>query len=384
MKPSPLRQGRTVFFAVQPKYMNVDIRIVVDVSAGGVDFFFSAKEDTFVINVNKTTGIHSVSIDEKYGLKLSDDEAADFNSFENDDEIDSLKSTFIVKRDMKDDLEDSTMINVTERYQEHKLKQILASPTELIKFVRITDPHEFIVIKNLQNRLVITVPLEVHDLRSTRFYMVLHGIGSDSHNFTFGNMFFRQDQPRIDLFVFFSVFFSCFFLFLAICVILWKVKQVLEHRQAQQRHAEEMKHMASRPFSKMFVIIDESNFDDVDFMVPPSMFSSPSHPSNHHHHHKKGRNKHLVYTQVTRDLVPKMPLLPIEDKYGVRAISVEPTCDNLAAVSTVLMQLPGGSCAPVRLSLASALVALRSFPLGNGNGNGLRTYIRRRTSHMNV
>ena len=31
----PLRDGRTVFFAVQPKYLNVDIRIIVDVTQGG-------------------------------------------------------------------------------------------------------------------------------------------------------------------------------------------------------------------------------------------------------------------------------------------------------------------------------------------------------------
>ncbi|KAG1714971.1 Multiple epidermal growth factor-like domains protein 8 [Nymphon striatum] len=383
MKPNPLSQRRTVFFAVQPKYMNVDIRIVVDVSAGGVDFYFSAKEDTFVVKVNKTTGIHYVTIDDKYGLKLSDDDGVtNSNSFNKGIKLESSKSKFTVKRSLTEVLENRMMVNVTERYSAHKLKKIHASPSELIKFVRINDPHEFIVIKNLKNRLVITVPLEIHDLRSTRFYMVLHGIGSDSQNLTFGNMFFRQDQPRIDLFVFFSVFFSCFFLFLSICVIIWKVKQVFEHRQEQQRHAEEMKHMASRPFAKILVIVDESNFDDVDFMVPPSMYSSPSHPSNHHH--KKSRNKHLVYTQVTRDFVPKIPLLTIEEKHGVRAISVEPTSDNLAAVSTVLMQLPGGTCAPVRLTLASTLAAIRSFPPGYGNGNGLRTYIRRRTSHINV
>ena len=35
LDPAALLQGRTVFFAVQPKYLNVDIRITLDVTRGG-------------------------------------------------------------------------------------------------------------------------------------------------------------------------------------------------------------------------------------------------------------------------------------------------------------------------------------------------------------
>ena len=33
--PGPLMQGRTVFYAVHPRYLNVDIRITIDVLKGG-------------------------------------------------------------------------------------------------------------------------------------------------------------------------------------------------------------------------------------------------------------------------------------------------------------------------------------------------------------
>ena len=33
--PGPLHKGRTVFFVVQPKYLNVDIRVILDVTRGG-------------------------------------------------------------------------------------------------------------------------------------------------------------------------------------------------------------------------------------------------------------------------------------------------------------------------------------------------------------
>lgn len=35
-QPFTLGYGQTVLFSVQPKYLNVDIRIVIDVSAGGI------------------------------------------------------------------------------------------------------------------------------------------------------------------------------------------------------------------------------------------------------------------------------------------------------------------------------------------------------------
>ena len=34
-EPEPLLYGRTVFFTVQPKYLNVDIRVTIDVTYGG-------------------------------------------------------------------------------------------------------------------------------------------------------------------------------------------------------------------------------------------------------------------------------------------------------------------------------------------------------------
>lgn len=34
--PGALLKGRTVFFAVQPRYLNVDIRITIDVTLGGI------------------------------------------------------------------------------------------------------------------------------------------------------------------------------------------------------------------------------------------------------------------------------------------------------------------------------------------------------------
>lgn len=90
-----------------------------------------------------------------------------------------------------------------------------------------------LLLYHLFYRLIITLPHDKHDLSATRYYMALLAISSlpaqATHLVpvpTYGTVFFRQDQLHIDLFVFFSVFFSCFFLFLAVCVVGWKAKQV--------------------------------------------------------------------------------------------------------------------------------------------------------------
>ena len=139
-----------------------------------------------------------------------------------------------------------------------RYKVIEHEASGLTTYITVSSHYHILIVRNLHNRLIITLPEDVHDLRSTRFYMLLQGVGSQSDDLTFGSLFFRQDQPRIDLFVFFSVFFSCFFLFLAACVIVWKIKQSVEFRRAQQRHVVELLTMAKRPFASLTLIVEES------------------------------------------------------------------------------------------------------------------------------
>lgn len=328
--PNLLHQGRTVFFVVQPRYMNVDIRIIMDIASGAADLYLSAKEDTFVVEVNRTSGAHVVSVDRKYGVGL----AGDLTS--------ATASSAAV----------SALRNGSDA--PWLLRPRHATPAGLATYVTVRDPREFLLVRDLRHRLVVTVPQNVYDLRSTRLYLVISGASEEP---TRGSLFFRQDQTRIDLFVFFSVFFSCFFLFLAACVVVWKVKRAFDIRRARRLHAAQMEHMARRPFAKVCLsILDEEEGGDT--------FRSPLR--------KKPPRRAL------RDS-PKAVPMPCG---SVRPVAVEPTGDGAAAVTTLLVQLPGGLSAPVRLALASALVAVRSG--GGGAAGGIRAAMRRRTSHINL
>ena len=265
-KINPLHWSRTVFFAVQPRYMNVDIRIVVDVTRGGLDFFISSKDNHFIVDVNKTNGIHQILFDKHYANEVKRKQKIDLPEL-------LLKKESISNDSFYSMLSSSIFVQTQQHLPSAIPEQRYHKSTELTCHLTVSQPIEFLIIKNLQNRLVITIPQEVHDLRSTKFYMILRGVGNGTVNQTYGNLFFRQDQSRIDLFVFFSVFFSCFFLFLAGCVVIWKIKQGFDMRRARRLHAAEMKHMASRPFSIVFAHIDPSSDpDDFEFAL-----SSPAH-----------------------------------------------------------------------------------------------------------
>ncbi|KAF4801044.1 hypothetical protein TURU_037997 [Turdus rufiventris] len=58
----PLPPGRSVPFAVQPKFTNVDIRLTLDVTFGAVDLFVATSYDTFAVDVDPATGWHRVRL----------------------------------------------------------------------------------------------------------------------------------------------------------------------------------------------------------------------------------------------------------------------------------------------------------------------------------
>lgn len=68
MKPKPLHPGEMVFFAIQPRFMNVDIRIMIDVTQGKLNVFMSTHDDTYVVYPNVSTGLHEIDLDPQYGL----------------------------------------------------------------------------------------------------------------------------------------------------------------------------------------------------------------------------------------------------------------------------------------------------------------------------
>ena len=368
--------------------MNVDIRLLVDIAQGGVDLFFAPRDDMFIVrhDPHSFTGGHRIELDPKYIIitaTLAFDQGGQP----------------LVQHPNTSIPVDRLVNNSSDRYTlSYRIVEKMASG--LTTFLTVTDPYSVVIVRGLQNRLVLTLPQDRHDLRSTRFYILIQGVGSSrptSSEVTFGSLFFRQDQPRIDLFVFFSVFFSCFFLFLAVSVVAWKAKQAVEGRRARERQAVEMEHMARRPFASVAVFLETTP-------QRPDANSSPNDPKRtaavaglqvHHsttlaaqlcsplrwkrrhtsrsdqaHHHPQTHPAHFLHNASSNLLNEDTPtlttnagrlaLVPSQSATrfvpDIRPIAVEPTADGVAAVVTLIVHLPGGRLARTQLTLASALV----------------------------
>ncbi|KAE8593599.1 hypothetical protein XENTR_v10019212 [Xenopus tropicalis] len=333
--------GRTVFFGVQPKFTNVDIRVTVDVTFGCVDVFVSTSYETFSVEVDPLTGVHGVRVHHSQ---------SDLDGHIGPEPLTASANGSLGRAVGKI----------------HWLRE--ERPRGLITYITVSNQQTVLIVRGVRDRVVITYPHELHTLKSSRFYLLLLGNSSNGSGESQGLLFFRQDQAHIDLFVFFSVFFSCFFLFLSACVLLWKVKQWLDVRREQRRHLQEMSKMASRPFAKLTVYFQP----DVEPLSGchsggPILPSLPHHHHHHHHHHHRSKPRVKSYDPSA----PQPPSLRHSDpflsqllgytycNFRVGPITLEPTDDGMAGVVTLLLQLPGGAQAPNRACLGSALVTLR-------------------------
>uniref|UniRef100_A0A3Q3EDC7 Uncharacterized protein n=1 Tax=Labrus bergylta TaxID=56723 RepID=A0A3Q3EDC7_9LABR len=319
-----LPKGRTVFFAAQPKFTNVDIRVTIDVTFGEVEVYVSNSHDTFIVDVDRFSGIHTIKIEEESATRGTTTGT----------EKDSAPSPIKVFSNSSSSLGGPVLSHNPLQLQakapgaEREIREERAEG--LITYITVWKPQTVLIVRAVRDRVVITFPHEVHSLKSSRFYIALRGVGTNlQQGESQGLLFLRQDQAHIDLFVFFSV------------------KQFLDFRREQRRHIQEMTKMASRPFAKLTIYLEPEE---------PQLIYLPSAGGV-----VGGSTVSLAHARTS--------------KLGgvVGPITLEPTDDGMAGVATVLFQLPGGVLAPNRACLGSALVTLRQNLqeyCGHGSGGG--------------
>ena len=184
--PVPLQGGKTVFFVVQPRFMNVDIRIILDVTEGDVDFFMSSNDDSFVVLTNHSNGIHEVLLDSKYQWIQEVD-----NGFEYTENLNitplvtSSKKSFenvSVPHGFTDDRGASDCRSYGKFYVIDKVAQSLST------HITLDHCNTLLRVFGLKNRLVVTLPQNIHNLSGTRFFIALRAA---NHAEVTGLLFFR-------------------------------------------------------------------------------------------------------------------------------------------------------------------------------------------------
>lgn len=331
-----MKPGQTVFFVLQPRFMNVDIRVIIDVTQGELDVYMSPQDDSFIVETNITTGHHDIYLDNRYNwgpVELQRIQPLNIALSRSENKTSFAK---LITNERRHSSYYTPHLEDCKSHGGHSFYVRDEQAKDLITYVTLNQCNTLLRLFGLKNRLVLSLPQNAHNLSATRFFIALRaGSGPDP---SYGSVVFRQDQLHIDLFVFFSVFFSCFFLFLAVCVIIWKLKQAADIRQARRQHVVELLHLAKRPFAHVLLaansLCDNSTLHEATVV-------------------RTNRNHTINDTAQ----LPEVMLL-----------AIEPTFDHFAAIGTVFISLPGRYKAPLSIALGSALITYpRSYPLVQRN-----------------
>lgn len=181
----PLKPGKTVFFVVQPRFMNVDIRIILDVTQGEVDFFMSSNDDSFVVLTNHSNGLHEILLDSKYQWTQNDDY----------DYLENLNITPLVTSSKKsfDNVsiphgftDDRGASDCRSFGKFHVLDKVSKA---MVTHLTLNQCNTLLRVFGLKNRLVVTLPQNIHNLSGTRFFIALRAVNHS--NRTTGLLFFR-------------------------------------------------------------------------------------------------------------------------------------------------------------------------------------------------
>lgn len=299
-----------MFFAVPPRYTNVDIKLNVDIIEGGVDLIVSVDEADFIVEVNYTSGEHNL-----ISPRTNSHSVSRRSIFESDEKVEQR-----VRRA-------SPTVSSTQKAPKYPSNTITVSENDLSMYTEYTGG--LLLIKGIQRRVIVGIKYKYLNFGKDRFYIGVITRGNKQSRNSAGYIYFRQDLSQIDLFVFFSVFFSVFFLILSFFFLSWKFKQLHRGRQAVIQQQIALETMASRPFAKYTVQCERN--DSVSIYV--KTHSELLEPSSSRNRRSNRRRQKTLFP-----------------------MSVEFTEDELAAVVTVFIQFPENDDSLWNLSLGSAIV----------------------------
>lgn len=231
---------------------------------GEVDMYLASRDNLFTIHTNQSNGIHHAFLDKAFVQRQFLNASGSINS---STEVESGAHTIWWLS-----LDEGKLSNYGHTLEPPYYLREKPVATGTPQYHSVESLYEIALFRKVRHRLEVNIPYLRHELKTSRFFLVLRG---NTRTFdtqeieNLGYILFRQDQLRVDLFVFFSVFFSSFFLFLCFSVLGWKVKQMMDFRRAQQMHEIELEHMASRPFACITLFLLDHHNESVE---PPLGF----------------------------------------------------------------------------------------------------------------
>ena len=201
--------------------------------------------------------------------------------------------------------------------------------------------------------------------------------------------YYRQDPPKLNLVVFFAVFLSCFCIAGCSIVLVWKFFHIINYRRRVRRRIMEQQARRSRPFGSVLVYFDETLFapmkKDAELLSSSEEYTSGNEEHDGAEPPQSAPRKHVQRLRMynlfkahrgpspcstpsqstnTKTSIIKHPDIDTAAKVTVDdlrnnnkwPVAVQPTKDNRASVSTVLIQLPSKRAHSYAMCTGSALV----------------------------
>ncbi|XP_033101327.1 multiple epidermal growth factor-like domains protein 8 [Anneissia japonica] len=308
----------------------------IQVNHGMFDIFIASNEYLLMVVTNKTSGVQMIHINDSVRINSNEVEIKTRRStkvmhLKSDSSFDrAYYNTSIA--DKKRAVDNNALTKSAVYKTEDVFKFYETTADGVNNFLYITFSRFAVKINDVRDRLV--VHFQHKRQTNPKYFIAFVSKGDGEFQSTMALIkLSKLSKAHIDLFVFFSVFFSSFFILLSLCVLIWKIKLWRDNRLRFRRQTMEMESRRSRPFGVVFVMIDQKRT----------------------RHQRKSRHGHR-----NRGEAQQMPTHP--NKQPPSFITLEPTFDDLATVCTVLMTLPGGDLAPSRGCLGSSLFSYRPPP----------------------
>lgn len=279
-----LEYAETAFYVIYPDFSNVDMRLIIDITSGSADAFL-ATDDIFIVAKNGA-GTNTVLFNQdKFGPNAS------------------------ILKVLQENINTETSLN-----WRWLLSIQYCTTSNFFTFFFSYPP--VLWLRNITNRVTIVSPFTEFDFQKTQFYLVIQSKSAK----TMGNVIFVQDQPRFELFVFLTVFCSCFVLFISAFVLFWHLKLTRGQRRVRNDHSMEIELLSNRPLARFSLLFDEDINENEDESL---------------------------------------------SKCHCRPCCLQYLRNGQSSVGTVVVRLPGGRRAPVQLCLASALMSEQDNEIKN-------------------
>ena len=217
--------GQVVAYALQPKPASkADYRVYVDVWMGEVDVYLVFDAQSYFVVERNDTGEHV-------------------------EKVIDLKTTSGLRYK-----------KISYKKSEHMRSQ----------FYHVTmKKKEALKVEGVAGRLVVTRKHTKKDQGRGFLYVIVRAKSgpkirkrSVERKGASGRIAFRQDEPRLDLFVFFSSFFSLCGILSVLITSMWKFRRMVNNRRARINHQLQMIPLARRPFRLVHVCIDDNQPQD--------------------------------------------------------------------------------------------------------------------------